>query len=90
MDSNFSIRSFFLRDKNPKNRKESPLKPETAIAVVTADGPGTTEMICPAARVRETSWLPGSLMTGIPASETRATFPELRLSNIVGILVFQL
>jgi hypothetical protein len=48
--------------------------PETASAVVTADGPGTAVTRTPAATAAATTRYPGSLMPGIPASVTTSTF----------------
>ena len=72
----FACRSLRRRGRKPRNRKESAGRPETASAVVTAEGPGTDSTLMPFDAQAATSSLPGSLMAGIPASDTRATSPS--------------
>ena len=72
--ANRRSRSPALRGGNPSKQNLSVGSPETASAVVTADGPGTAVTLIPAAAAAATSRNPGSLMPGIPASVTTSTF----------------
>jgi hypothetical protein len=54
------------------NRK-GPSNPEADRAVVSALGPGRASTLKPFSRTCATSTEPGSLMSGVPASLTRAT-----------------
>jgi hypothetical protein len=67
-------RSPSLRGGNPSKQNRSVGSPETASAVVTADGPGTAVTRTPAATAAATTRKPGSLMPGMPASVTTRTF----------------
>jgi hypothetical protein len=67
---------------NPSKQNLSVGSPETASAVVTADGPGRAVTLMPAAAAAATSRYPGSLMPGVPASVTsRTSLPALRSSS---------
>ncbi len=46
--------------------------------MVTADGPGTVSIGMSAAAATRTNRIPGSEITGMPASETRATLCPFR------------
>ena len=61
------------RGRNPSKQKRSVASPLVTRAASTADGPGTTETVSPAAATAATNRAPGSDTPGIPASETSTT-----------------
>ena len=63
-----------LRGRKPSNVKRSVARPESASAIVGALGPGMTTMSMPSAIASRVSRNPGSLIVGIPASDTTRTF----------------
>ena len=60
---------------NPSKQNRSQGSPDTASAVVTAEGPGSDVTAYPASRAARAARYPGSLTEGIPASVTSATVP---------------
>ena len=75
---------FFL-GKKPSKKKCSLASPLATRAHVTAEGPGTTSTLSPASSAASTSFWPGSLTPGMPASETNATrSPASRRSSTAG------
>ena len=66
------FRSDFLFGKNPKDRNCLPENADTDRAAVTADGPGMGTTSKPSLMTALTSSTPGSLIVGVPASDTRA------------------
>ena len=60
--------------RNPSKQNRSHLKPHTERAVTTAEGPGIGITVTPSSRALDTRVPPGSLITGVPASEQKAAF----------------
>ena len=63
--------SFF--DKYPSKINQSETIPLAETATVTAEGPGTLSTQIPSSTHLLTSLYPGSLIRGVPASDTKAT-----------------
>ena len=61
-------RSPGLRGGKPSKQNRSLGRPETASAVVTADGPGSEVTLIPASTARRVRRYPGSETPGMPAS----------------------
>src|SRR5690606_15929262 len=59
--------------RKPSNTKRSLGRPATLSAAMKAQGPGTGLTFTPAARAARTRRKPGSLTSGVPASDTRAS-----------------
>ena len=59
--------------RKPSNTKRSLGRPATDSAAIAAQAPGTGMQRMPAARAARTSRKPGSLISGVPASEISAT-----------------
>ena len=55
------------------NRKRSVGSPDSVSAAIAALGPGRVVILRPAARASRTSLYPGSEISGVPASESKAT-----------------
>ena len=69
------------RGKNPSKVNRSVGSPESAIAIVGALGPGTTFTSIFSAIASRINLKPGSLIVGIPASDTTKTFLPSRRSS---------
>ena len=61
------------RGGKPSKQNRSLGSPDTASAAVTAEGPGSTVTLSPAAAAAATSRYPGSLTPGMPASVISST-----------------
>ena len=78
-DSRCDWRAPVLRERNPSKVKRSVARPERASAIVGALGPGITTIGIFNAIASRVSLKPGSLIVGIPASETTSTrFPACK------------
>ncbi|SHY45590.1 Uncharacterised protein [Mycobacteroides abscessus subsp. abscessus] len=76
------LRAPCLRGAKPSKQKRSTGSPETASAVVTADGPGRHVIGMPCLTHAATKRYPGSLIEGIPASVTTSTsYPASRSAS---------
>ena len=62
-----------LAGRKPSNTNRSDGKPATLSAAIAAHGPGTGDTRTPAARAARTRRKPGSLTSGVPASDTSAS-----------------
>ena len=88
-----AIRSSFLRlpflwGKKPSNKKRSVGKPDADNAVIDADAPGIASTLIFFSIAALISLYAGSLIPGVPASVTTATFfSEFKWFIIWGILV---
>ena len=80
--SNVANRAPAVRGGKPSNEKRSVGSPESATDMVTALGPGITETSIPSAIASRINLKPGSLIVGIPASETTNTVAPLFSSEI--------
>ncbi len=83
--ANARERSPARRGRNPSKQNRSTGRPDTASAVVTADGPGSAVTAMPSAIAATTSRYPGSDTDGMPASvTTRTSSPPRSTSSSAG------
>lgn len=71
------FRAAVFAGRKPTNKNESLGSPDALNAEANAHAPGTGTTFTPHARHARTILKPGSLMHGVPASLTRATFCPL-------------